>query len=40
MLTNKYKFLWQVTQDKTWFADESVLAHFESLELEMVFSKG
>jgi len=27
---------WQVTEVKTWLADEDALTHFESLELEMV----
>ena len=36
VLINRSESLMQVSETKTWLVDESVLAHFESLELEMV----
>jgi hypothetical protein len=36
MLLNAVYFIWQTSEVKTWLADESVLAHFESVEIETV----
>ena len=36
MLINATEFILQVSEVKTWLADESVLTHFESLKLEVV----
>lgn len=36
MVISVIYFIWQVSEVKSWLADESVWAHFESLELDVV----